>query len=586
MNTGVLRIAWHESERYVRLFSRRLLLFAALTGVALGGLYPVLREHGVHPDAGIYRAEVDAASPLVPVLRSDPQFEVQVGFHGSFFQGKADLFILGTNVHYNPASEKSRAAAQELERAARLWLERTLEGEPDADAAFPVRVNLVYEARSLATPPSPPPTSPAAPTPSPAGNVSSPSSPGPSPIDDVANAGTGPSQLVEQSGQKSLDLSPHQVNPPFPIRSLLLTFAYLVPLNFVSQFYAGSLHSERIRQRGVLLLSTPFSGAQILLGKSLPYIAVMLALSIAITLSVHATLIGFLAILPVLAFGLSSTLLIGLLARSARELTFLMVTSTVLLSSFLFLPAIFVQLPPVSFLSPMTVVAASIRGDAVALGPFLYATLPLVAAAIVLASLSIALYKEETLFAPRGMLAKLADAIHALMPRPFSLVAAGALLVPFAIGLELYVLIFATSLNLRLAFVVFLIGGAFVEEGLKLLPIHAHQSRAAPYARPSWLVGSLVGLGFFLGEKIALLFGLLGLARLPYGAPALATFGIAHVPWLLLAPLAIHVAAANVSAHFAQPRRRKLIVGWLGAGVLHASYNTALLYLFTRGGFT
>jgi len=562
VNRGALRIAGNEAARYVRFLQPRVLVAAALIGLLLGLSGPAVRERGLHPEAELYRVEIDPDSPLRPIVDSDRAFDVTEGVGLAFLNGRADLSILGENVHYRADDDRSASAARELELAARRWLDQALEDETDASAAFPIRVNIIYEARSLvaATPTTPTPT----PTTAPGTN----------------NTSAPQSQLVSRTGEKQLDLRPSQVEPPFPIRSLLLTFAYVVPLNFVSQLYAGSLLAERTRQRGLLLLSTPNSGAQILLGKSLPYVVATLAMSIVVTLAIHAGLVGFLAALPILAFGLATTLLIGLIARSPRELTFLLVATTVLFSTFLFLPAIFTQIHPVAFLSPVSIIISALRGQAITLGSFLYATVPLTLAALVLTGLSVALYREETLFAPRGLLAKLADAIHFRAPSRASLVGAGALAVPFAIGLELFLLIFAVTLNLRTAFVFFLMGGALVEEALKGLVAHAHITRSGRPAPPP-LVGLLVGGGFFLGEKFALVFSLVGFNLLPLGRDALATFGIASSALLVFAPLLLHTVTTTLTAYGA--RRGRTALAWCVASLVHAAYNATVFLLLLPG---
>lgn len=560
---GPLRIAAHESRSYFRLVQPRILLLAALVGALIAFSGPAVRERGLHPDADLYRVEVDERSALFPAVASDEAFQVIDGIGAAFHSGRADLLIIGETLYYHEGDDRSAAAARHLELATRRWLDDSLSLESDRAAAFPVRVNIVYEPRSIVAG-APPPPSPENPEPAPA------------PTDGAAPE----SQLIAREGEKQLSLRPNDVQPPFPIRGLLLTFAYVVPLNFVGQLYAGSLLAERTRQRGVLLLSTPHSGAQILLGKSLPYIVAALAIGIIVTVLIDAGLVGFLAALPILTFGLATTLVLALIARSLRELTFLLVATTVLFSTFLFLPAIFTQIHPVAFLSPVSVIIAALRGQEVAIGSFLYATVPLFAASLVLGAIGVALYREETLFAPRNPIAKLADGIHQLARSRTALVVVGALAVPFAIGLELFVLIFAVTLNLQVAFIVFLLGGALVEEALKGIIVHARLTRGPTKARP-WLVGSLVGGGFFLGEKIALVFSLVGFDLLPLGPDALATFGIAQQAVLVLAPLALHGVAATVTAYGA--RAGRTLIGWATASLLHASYNGFLVFLFLQG---
>lgn len=565
MASGMLRIAAHEAGRYVRDLTPRTVLVALVVAVLLGLAGPAIRDRGIHPDAGLYRVEINRESVFFPVVSEEPVFVVLPGLHGSFGRKEADLLIVFDKIYYHDGSERSRSAVRELQLVTRVWLDRTLMGEADEDAAFPVRVNVIYEGRSITAaaadatslpPPTGPPPTSGAPHPTP--------------------------ELLAVAGEQQLDLRPEEVQPPFPIRGLLLTFAYVVPLNFVSQLYGGSILTERIRQRGLLLLSTPHNRGAIVLGKSLPYVAFTVVAAAGTSVAIGAGWLGFLASLPILAFGLASTLLLGLLARSLRELTFLLVAITVLFSTFLFLPAIFTQIHPVAFLSPVSVIIASMTGQAVTAGAVAYATVPLAVAAAVLTGLSVALYKEETLFAPRTLLSKLVDAVREISPTRARLLLAGIFAVPFAIGLELFVLIFAVTLDLATAFVFFLVGGAIVEETLKGLVVYAHMQRDPKPLAP-WKTGALVGGGFFLGEKFALVFSLVGFGLLPRGQDALATFGIATSVPLVLAPLLLHMVAATITATGARYGRRGLLLGWLVAVLVHAGYNAVLVLRFLPG---
>lgn len=565
MARGAFQVAAHESRRYLALFNKNLLPFVLLlivVGLIAG---PRLVSRGIHPDAGLYIVEINPESLYLPVVRSDPTFTLREGFGGAFQSGEADLLVAGNDIFFDPASDKSRAAVDQLQAATRRWLDSALAGEGDQGAAFPVRVNLVYQPRHLAAPTT-------SPTPTGAQTTTATAQP-------TANQ----SGLAQIEGDLYLDLRPNEVEPPFPVRSLLLTFAYLIPLNFLSQYYATSLYAERVRQRGILLLSTPFSGGEILTGKTLPYLAAGLAFCAAITVLIGSDLLGFAAVLPIIAFAIGSAMLIALIARSPRELTFLLVTVTVLLSTFLFLPAIFTDIHPVAYLSPVTVLSQTIRHHPVPPGYFLYATLPLALVSLVLTRVAGSLYREEQLFAPKPVLSKLADAIHSLAPGGWRLLVAGALTVPFTIGLELFVLVFAVSLDLQLAFVVFLFGGALIEELLKFLVVRARLTHAPRRFRDAILTGLLVGTGFFLGEKLALVFSLIGLDRLPLGDQALASYGVSAVPLLFLGPLLLHVATATVGALGARKGGTSGSLALFAAVLVHAAYNIAVIW-FHLGG--
>ena len=267
--------------------------------------------------------------------------------------------------------------------AARLWEHygpqcvAILQGEPDQAAAFPLQITVAYETRE-------PPI--AAPDPPPADAAP--------PASDAEPVLT----QAEPSAPVQEDLRPDEVEPPFPIRSLLLTFAYVLPASLLAQVHASNLHGERTRHRGILLLSAPASPAAILLGKSAPGLAAALIVAISTTLLLGAGLLGFLAAVAFLGFLFASTSLLALISRSPRELSLLQVAATTLLNVFLFLPAMFPSIPAVAFLSPVHVVASGIRDDPVTWGQFLYAVAPLSLGAAGLGLAAVGLLRDELLF--------------------------------------------------------------------------------------------------------------------------------------------------------------------------------------------
>jgi ABC-type Na+ efflux pump permease subunit len=553
----VLLVAGEELTRYFRGFNKRVLLFVAATGLVAALLLPGLMQRGVVPDQGIYRAEVSPGGALEGPARADRQLQIVPGLGNHMLAGDVDLSLLDTRVHYSD-TERGRAAVHDFAEFAKRYYDVELNKEPNQGAAFPVRVNLLYSPRSVQ------------------GAFS--------PVRDfgsVAGIETGyqsvnQSVVLGQAGEPHLALVPGRVEPPFPMRSLLLTFVYLVPLNFVGQYYAGSLLAERTRRRGVLLLSTPMTGPQVLLGKTLPYLGFAVLFGAVATLFLGSGLLGFLAVLPVFSFFLIATCFGALVARSYRELTFLITTMSVALSTYLFLPAIFTQVHPIAFISPISVVAAQIRHEHVPLLSFLYSITPLSLAALVLGLLSGALYREETLFAPRRVTSKLMDALQILLPHARTFFFAGLLAIPFVFGAELFVLAFAASLPPGAAVGVFLLGVALVEEIAKSLPSLAHYRRSSQPRSP-WTVGALIGMGFFLGEKISILFALIGLDLLPLGQTLLASTGVTTSLLLIFAPLALHVVTSWITSHAARAGRWMYLLGLLVAMLVHTLYNWTVI---------
>jgi hypothetical protein len=332
-----------------------------------------------------------------------------------------------------------------------------------------------------------------------------------------------------------------------------------------------------------VLLSAPISRTQLALGKSLPYVGVTVGISAIVTLVLGAGWTGFLASLPIIGFALAGAFLVGTLAPSQRALTFMLVSANVLLATFLFLPALFTEIPPIAYLSPVGLIAASIRSDPIGWTELAYGTLPLTAITLTLAWIAGSQFREETLFSPGGVVAKLVDGLDHLLDTHPRLVAAGLLAVPIAMAIEMFVLVFALTLGLTSAFLAFLFGAALVEEAIKALAAYAPEARPGG---PSWspiTIGALVGLGFFLGEKALAALGVLGFDMLPRGTEAMATFGVAGGPLLVLAPLVLHTIGPTLVA-WAAPRGRRAALGALAAAaIIHAAYNATVIALVGGG---
>ncbi len=348
-----------------------------------------------------------------------------------------------------------------------------------------------------------------------------------------------------------------------------MTFAYLIPLNFLGQLFAGTLLGERTRRRALPVLAAPLRPWESLLGRSLPYVGLGAVLVVGVTWLLGAGWLGLVASVSVVALGLAGSLLIGIASRSQRDMTFLLVGFTTGLSTFLFLPAMFPSVPPVAFLSPMTVVAAGIRGETVAVAALLYAVAPALLAAVALTGLGLALWREEALFSPRTLSEKVVDGVAWATRRRRGLLLHGMAAVPFAVALELFVVGIAIILRLEAAVVLFLVGTALVEETLKGLPM-LRSSRRHPVIQ-----GLLVGGGFFLAEKGVLVAALAGFDLLPLGPETLASFGIGPLGLLVIAPLMLHVGTATLNAWLARRGQRGL--GWAAAVAVHAIYNSLLV---------
>ncbi|MEZ3142726.1 ABC transporter permease [Halobaculum sp. MBLA0143] len=380
--------------------------------------------------------------------------------------------------------------------------------------------------------------------------------------------------------------SPATISPPFPFASLILAFAFLVPMNFVVQAYGSTILDERIDRRGELLLVSPVSRLDIVAGKTLPYLAALVVATALVAFGVGGGLISVFAVLPVALVYLSATFLGAMFARSFKELTFVTVTITVFVTTYVFVPAIFTTVIPVALISPLTIVVRDLQAGApvTTAGEFLFATGPFFVAAGMLFLLGAGIYREEDMFTQRPVPSKFLDALDAQLRGRLSVGLLSAALIPFVIVAELLGIALLVAFPEELAVPVLLLVVAVVEETAKSVGLFAafQRDRFRSTLVGATLLGVISGVGFFLGEKATAVAQLVGLDRLPLGETVVATAGVGagEALGLLLAPLALHTVAGAVAAVGASRGGRSYLLGLVAAIVIHYAYDFAVVVVF------
>ncbi len=586
-------IALAEVRRSGGAFDWRTRVVLAAMAIAAGAIGPWLSGHGgLDFDRGIYRVAVSEGSPLLPAVLDDAAFAVRVVSDPrvEVAAGRADVGISGDRVAA-ASSEKGEAALAALRQAAKDFSYRRLLAERDSAAAFPVRVELEFVRQDR-----PGPASADGGAPSIARDAAPPRS-----TDGTAAGGGGgeaaPDAALPPSSRSGFSLlppersihTPETLAPPFPFRSLVLAYAFLVPMNFVVQVYAGSSIAERIGRTGEALLASPARPWEIIVGKALPYFVLMIAVSGAVAAWIGGGWLSVLAVAPLALAFLALEFVAAMFARSFRELTFLSVFASVLLTIYAFLPAVFTDVHPVALVSPVSLVVMDLRGASPTVGEILYATVPLTLVSVTLYVLGAALYREEDLFHQKRVGSKAVDALARQVRGVGSGFRLAFLLIPFVFVAELLLVTFLFAWPVRVGVIGALLVVALVEEAFKAAPSYAALRRGLVSPRRALAFGALAGLGFFAAEKGFLLASLAGLFDVPAGA---AVFGVGGAPaaiplWgvalLLLAPLALHVATASATALGARSGGRRFALAFAAAVGVHAAYNYAIVAIVGGG---
>ncbi|MGQ4556019.1 PrsW family intramembrane metalloprotease [Halobellus sp. GM3] len=595
---AVARIARWEVERSAGIVDRRTavlgLLALLLAGTILGS---GALAGGVALDRDIYRVGVDDDSPYREPVERSAALDARPADPDALREG--DLDVLVRDGDFRAAdTPKGRAALSELRSSIRAYNVGQMRAEENGSAAFPVVVVLQYVSRSEAIPDDAfaddggsEGTIEIEVTSGGDGSGGDGTSDGGSDsegddTDESAAAGSaGPLGVPALSGINPLgggSGSPAEIEPPFPFGSLVLAFAFLVPMNFVVQAYGSTMLAERINRRGELLLVAPVSPVDIVAGKTLPYLGAMIALTALIAIAVGGSVVSIAAVLPIALLFLAATFAGAMFARSFKELTFVTVTVSVFLTAYTFVPAIFANVTPIALISPLTVVVRDLQPlESVTPGAFLFATGPFALCAGVLFLLGSGIYREEDLFTQRSVPLKFLDALAARVSRPRDVAVLSGLSIPFVFVAELLAIAVLFALPVSLTVPLLLLVVALVEELAKSLHVYAafEKGRFRRVPRVALVLGALSGLGFFVGEKFTAVVQVVGLPELALGQAAFAPSGIGvfSAAGLLFAPLALHVVTAGLTALGAMRGLRWYAAAFVGSVVVHTAYNLTVV---------
>jgi ABC-type Na+ efflux pump permease subunit len=597
----VARIARWEVLKGAGTVDRRsvaVLVVALLAVVPVGVL---AASGGVALDDGIYRVGIEPSSPYYEVVEADPTFRVAGTGETALTDGLHpdegyDLVVDGRRITLASDADgftaKSRAALAALRDSVESFNDARMRLEGNRTAAEPVTVTLRYAEREQVREVIAPRAGDGGGTAGGGGmdgaDGSTDGSDGTTPTGErggsVSSGGSfgAPSLGGDLFGTGTSTGAPSDIAPPFPFQSLVLAFAFVVPLNFVIQAYSSSILGERINRRGELLLVAPVAPREIVAGKTLPYLLGSLAIATGITLLVGGGLLSVVAVVPLSLLFLGASFVGAMFARSFKELTFVTVSVSVFLTTFAFVPAIFTDIDAVALISPLTLVVRDLTGTPVSAGDVAFATLPTTLAALVLFGLGTGVYREEDMFTQRPVHLKALDALAGRIRRPRSLVLVTALLVPFVFVAELLVVAVLYPAPRGLAVPLVLVAVAVVEEFAKSAPVLAGfvNARYARDDRTALAAGAASGLGFFLAEKFTLVAQLVGLPSQDVGSAAIGVGpGVSPLVLvaLLLAPLALHTVTACISALGAARDTAWWLVGVGTAVLVHVAYNLTVV---------
>lgn len=589
----VLTIAKYELLRSATQMRRDLIPVAVGLFVLLLLVSGFAAQSGMHLSDGLYTVGVDDPA-FASVLAKDPRFVVYQGDASVLARerGTLDLVVVGGQARA-ASTPRGQAAQKALRQVYDAYVASVYSAEPDLFAAYPLWIDteeVKSEVDFSATAGGQqvglrPDTS----SPTPEGTVEPVAEPPPgigvtadelrrelvqdAASDDRLNRYTD----MLQSGTDGEFRTPAQLSPPLPFDSIVLIFVFIFPLYFTSQFFMMAIMNERIDRRGEALLASPVHPALVLLGKGLPYLVGMLLVSTVLLLVLGAPIVILAVLLPVILFFLAAALLIGMTARSFKELSFVSIFFSTVATSYLFFPSVFANVHAIALVSPMTLVVYALQGTPITLTDYLYSTVLFYLVAGVLFYAGARNFTEERLFSQSRPLTRIREFISSALSdrHPYaSLFLLSALLIPFVFMAQMMALTLFFNLPMPWSILLLLVSAAFVEELAKSLGLYALFARSERFR--SWRVlvpaGVAVAFGFLAGEKLLLFATLVQITESVFGT---VLFTSLQALWM---PLLLHLAGVLiVGTAVLAGGRRGYVPGLVLATAVHVLYNLAVL---------
>jgi ABC-type Na+ efflux pump permease subunit len=589
----IFTIASWEVRKSFTTMGRNVLPLAVLLFILLIIATGFVARSGMHLQDGMYTVGTDDPD-LARIFARDGRFTVYVVEKGDLSStGNAYDLVILDGVVSEPRTERGRGALKALGRDYSQYVASVYNREPDLFAAYPLWIDLQYvkseldfqatqggqyisvRQRSRAPPV---PEGPVVEVTPPSGTISSPveelrqglrQEEGKN--DQVARYTNLFTQLPSTAAYKT----PSQLSPSLPFDSIIFVFVFIFPLYFTSQFFMMSIMNERIGRKGEILLSSPVHPLVIIAGKMLPYFAGMIVASTLVILTARASLIILLPLLPVILFFLASALLIGMLSRSFKELSFISIFFSTVATAYLFFPSIFANVHVISLISPLTLVILEVQGTGFTASDYLYSTSLFYAASMILLYIGAVNFNAERLFDLQPFLPRLREFVASSLSRehPYrSLFLANLLLIPFVFMVQMLGLVLFFNLPMPLSIVLLILYAAFTEELAKSIGIYSlfHGEFPGLALRTALLASAATALGFLAGEKLFLLFMLSQITESAFGSVLFLQQGL-HLLWM---PLVLHFACVLiVTLALSRGGRRWYLPGILAATAVHSLYN-------------
>jgi ABC-type Na+ efflux pump permease subunit len=595
----VLTISRWEIRRSFGTMGKNVLPVAILLFVLLIAVTGFTAKSGLHIQDGIYLVGTDNPE-IAGILSGDARYSVVLTDTGRIEadQGRYDLIIFNTTV-YVQDTDRGRSALNTLQRDYAKYQTTVYNQESDLFAAYPLWID-VQDVKSeldfMATQSGEyVKAAPATGAPVPVGEIKS--IPTPSPTlqfsqdqlrQELVKTSSTNSQISRYTDVLSSGSSmgsfktPSQLSPPLPFDSIILVFVFIFPLYFTSQFFMMSIMNERIERKGEILLSTPVTTSSIIIGKMLPYFIGMVVICTGLTFYIKASPIIVLPLIPIIFFFLANALLIGMLSRSFKELSFVSIFFSTVATSYLFFPSIFANVHVISLISPLTLIVLTLQGTAWTITDYLYSTSLFWLTGAVLFYIGAKNFKEERLFSEKPFLHRIREFLAEVLSRRhanLSLFLLAGFSIPFVFMVQMMCLVLFFNLPMPYSLVLLIVFAAFIEELVKAVGIYTYFAGDPGFLTWKNLVlgCAATAIGFLVGEKLLLFITLAQITESIFGSVLFLSLGVLWMP-LLLNFAGVVIVACCLKFW----GRKGFVPGLVLATVIHCLYNFTIILGWIR----
>lgn len=372
---------------------------------------------------------------------------------------------------------------------------------------------------------------------------------------------------------------PSLMEPPIPLAQVLLAFAYMLPIFFISIFFTSGFIEEKLGRKINVLLSAPVTPFQVIIGKMLPYVGYSLLVVVLITLVLRGNVLLALAIFtPVVLFIFAIYLGVALQYRSYRDQTFFSLVAVTGITGYLVFPAMFVGINDLSYVSPLTLAVQMYRDVPITPYQYMLSAVPMLLVFVLAITVGTRVFNEEYLLSFRPLHIKIREAIFFAMDKKHMAISAAIfslLFIPVVFMLELGVITVSINLPRQLALGICIFICVIIEEAAKSLTVAVTVERrlVTKWTQVLWLA-VISAVFFFIGEKLLLFMSLKVVSESVFTTAVFA----GNLLWL---PLLVHVVCTSVVGLLTYKGGiRSYPLAVLAGSIIHGIYNLSLLGVF------